>query len=302
MAIPDFQSIMRPLLTQLADGKDYSNKEIHAALENAFQMSEEEKQQRVSNGGPRVYVNRIAWALMHLKLAGLLESPRRACYRISPRGLEALKTFPERITCKELMRYPEYEAWRRGSKVETQEPVNDECMVESTPEEQIELGVARVAEKVSKELLETIKSCSPGFFEKLVIDLLLAMGYGGSRQEAGQLTGRSGDEGIDGIISEDKLGLDLIYVQAKKWEGNVSRPEIQKFAGALQGKRARKGIFITTSAFTREAEEFAKAIESKIVLISGLRLAELMIEHDVGVTTTKTFALKKVDTDYFLEE
>ncbi len=302
MAIPDFQSIMRPLLVYLADGKEHSNQEIHEALENVFPMTEGEKLERLPSGRQRVYVNRVAWAMSYLKLAGLLKSPRRSFYKISQRGIEALEIFPERITCKELMRYPEYAAWRQGTKANGPGSAKDECAVESTPEDQIELGVQQVTQRVSKDLLETIKACSPRFFEKLVIDLLLAMGYGSSRREAGQLTSRGSDEGIDGIISEDKLGLDLIYIQAKKWENNVSRPEIQKFAGALQGKRARKGIYITTSTFTRDAEEYAKAIDSKIVLINGLRLAELMLEHGVGVTTIQTFSLKKIDTDYFLEE
>jgi len=281
---------------------EHSNQEISEALEDVFPMTQEEKQQRLPSGKQRVYVNRIAWAKSHLKQAGLLESPRRGYFRISSRGFVALKNFPERLDCKTLMQFPEYAAFRQGNRTDEQERTKDDCIIEKTPEEQIEFGIERITKNVSKELLETIKNCSPRFFEKLVIDLLLAMGYGGSRQEAGQLTSRGSDEGIDGIINEDKLGLDLIYVQAKKWENNIGRPEVHKFAGALQGKRARKGIFITTSAFTRDAEDFVNAIESKIVLINGHRLAELMIEHGVGVTTAQVFSLKKVDTDYFLEE
>jgi len=173
---------------------------------------------------------------------------------------------------------------------------------EETPEESLEAAYQTLRTSLTAEILETVKKCSPGFFEKLVVDLLVRMGYGGSRREAGQAIGRSGDEGIDGIIKEDRLGLDIIYVQAKRWENSVGRPELQKFAGALQGQRARKGIFITTSIFSREALDYARNIDTKIILIDGPTLAEFMIDHEVGVTTEATYELKRIDSDYFSEE
>jgi restriction system protein len=168
-----------------------------------------------------------------------------------------------------------------------------------TPEERMATAYQTLRADLQADLIEQVKSASPPFFERLVVDLLLAMGYGGSRQDAGRAIGKSGDGGIDGIIKEDKLGLDVIYIQAKRWEGTVGRPEVQKFAGALQGHRASKGVFITTSSFTREAEEYANAINTKLILINGAVLTELMIDHNVGVATTGTYELKRVDADYF---
>ncbi len=171
-----------------------------------------------------------------------------------------------------------------------------------TPEDHIALGYQQIREALAADLLRSIKECAPDFFEQLVVDLLLAMGYGGSRQDAGQAVGRGGDGGIDGIIKEDRLGLDAIYIQAKRWEGVVGRPEIQKFAGALQGQRARKGIFLTTSSYTKEAREFAASIDSKIILIDGEALASLMIDYGVGVTDVASYLVKRVDSDYFGQE
>lgn len=173
---------------------------------------------------------------------------------------------------------------------------------QETPEETLEAAYQRLREKLAAEILSTVKSCSPEFFECLLVDLLVRMGYGGSRREAGEAIGRSGDEGIDGIIKEDRLGLDIIYLQAKRWEAVVGRPEVQKFAGALQGQRARKGILITTSSFSREAIDYAGNIDTKIILVNGARLAELMIDHGVGVVSEATYELKRVDSDYFSEE
>lgn len=304
MSIPDFQSIMLPLLVLLADGAEHSNQEIYEGLENQFGMTEEEKSRLLSGGKQTVFINRIAWAKTHLKQAGLIESSRRGVYKISALGENIVrKEKPSRIDVRYLMRFPSFVQFRQGkANSKENEAVTERYGTEITPEEHIEFGMNSIAQKVKQELLLNIKSCSFYFFEKLVIDIILAMGYGGSRHDAGKLTKRGSDEGIDGIINEDKLGLDVIYLQAKRWENTIGRPEIQKFAGALQGKRAKKGIYITTATFTKEAYEFASSIDSKIILIDGDRLAELMIEHDVGVTTMQVFRLKKVDSDYFVEE
>jgi len=214
---------------------------------------------------------------------------------------------PQQININYLMKFPSFVAFRLGKSNDEQRADQfssqvDGCTSEKTPEEYIEFGFNSIEQKLKQELMASIKGCSSRFFEKLVVDLVLSMGYGGSRQEAGRLTNKGSDEGIDGIINEDKLGLDVIYVQAKRWENNVSRPEIQKFAGALQGRRAKKGIYITTSFFTKEAHEFVKSIDSKVVLIDGERLAELMVEYNVGVAVVQSFHLKKIDADYFVED
>lgn len=307
MAIPDFQSIMLPLLKYFSDGNEHSNQDTYDALEDQFSMTENEKKELLPSGKQRIFVNRVAWAKCYLKQAGLLDTVRRGYYRITALGHKVV--FDDKLdslNINYLMQLPSFAEFRKGRHNGTQKRAHDLCGEDNcnngkTPEEYIESGIAAVEYKIRREIIENIKNCSYRFFEKLVIDLLLAMGYGGSRQEAGKLTSRGSDEGIDGIINEDILGLDVIYVQAKRWENTIGRPELQKFAGALQGKRAKKGIYITTSVFTKEAQEFAKSIETKVILIDGERLAMLLVEHNVGVTIVQTFQLKKLDTDYFVE-
>lgn len=241
-----------------------------------------------------------------MKKALLLENTRRGVFRITERGQDLLREQPTKIDIRLLRRFPEYEAGMSPKKsgqqlVETPESPETDESESRTPEEKLEAAYETLRENLASELVAQLKAASPSFFEKVVIEVLVKMGYGGSRKDAGQAIGRSGDEGIDGIIKEDRLGLDIIYIQAKKWENTVSRPEIQKFAGALQGKRARKGIFITTSGFSRGAETFAASIDTKIVLIGGKLLAQLMIDFDVGVATEATYELKRLDMDYFTE-
>ncbi|MHC1790370.1 restriction endonuclease [Solidesulfovibrio sp.] len=305
MAVPDFQSIMLPLLQILGDGREWSNFDINKALEVKLALTEADKQELLPSGKMRVFVNRVAWAKTYLKQASLVLGVRRGVYRITEDGLKVLAAAPENINIKYLMNFPGFDEFRKGKKSDSQVDVSpvgqDECFEQKTPEEYIELGIKAVGENVRQEILQSLRRCSPYFFEKLVVDVLLAMGYGGSRQEAGKLTAKGSDEGIDGIINEDKLGLDIIYVQAKKWDGNVGRPEIQKFAGALQGKRATKGIFITTSSFTREPFDFVKSISNRIILIDGEKLSELMVEYDIGVSVVQVYKLKKMDIDYFNE-
>jgi len=297
MAIPDFQSTMLPLLHYLSDGKEHSNQEIYEALENQFGMTEEEKKELLPSGKQRIFVNRVAWAKSYLKQAGLVVLIKRGYYKITDEGSKvAFNLNLSKIDVHYLMKYPSFVAFRNGNKSGSDEHIamHNSCASEKTPEEYIDFWVNVTTQKLKNELISNTKGCSFYFFEHLVIELLLAMGYGGSRKEAGILTNKGSDEGIDGIINEDKLGLDVIYVQAKRWDGSVGRPEIQKFAGALQGKRAKKGIYITTSFFTNEAIEYARSIESKIILIDGDRLASLMIEYDVGVTVLRPFQLKKL--------
>lgn len=300
MAIPDFQSLMLPLLALLGDGKEHYNADIYVNLANLLGLTGEEQKLLLPSGRQPIFTNRTAWAKSYLKQAGLVTSPRRGCYTITARGKDVLTRNVSRIDIAYLMQFEEFRRFRekRDELNEILPPTEGE----KTPQEYIELGYQKLLQDLTADLLTQIKSCQPRFFEHLVMDLLLAMGYGGSRKEAGEVVGGASDGGIDGIINEDKLGLDVIYIQAKRWEGPVGRPEIQKFAGALLGKKANKGIFITTSSFTGEAEDYARSIGSKIVLITGSRLAQLMIEHDVGVTTAQTYEVKRVDTDYFLED
>jgi len=231
--------------------------------------------------------------------AGLLESPKRGVFVITKRGSKVLSEKPKALSAKYLERFPEFVAFRNLRHDKNKD--SDQVESLATPEETLEAGYQRIRESLAQEILDKVKAASPSFFERLVVDLLVKMGYGGSRKDAGEAIGRSGDGGVDGIIKEDRLGLDILYIQAKRWEGNVSRPEIQKFVGALQGKHARKGIFLTTSSFSREAHEFVKHIETKIVLIDGVTLAGLMIDHAVGTSTAAVYEIKKVDQDYFAE-
>jgi restriction system protein len=257
------------------------------------------------SGTQPLFHNRVGWARTYLKNAGLLRSSKRGLFQITEPGRALLAENPKRIDVALLDRYEAFRDFRsrRREKAEEPEapstPIQPEPVAEETPEEALARAYGKLRRNIEVELLEQVKAASPAFFERVVIDLLVAMGYGGSRQDAGRAIGRSGDEGIDGIIKEDKLGLDAIYVQAKRWDATVGRPEIQKFAGALQGQRANKGVFITTSEFSSDAEDYASRITSKIILIDGERLATLMVDHNVGVNAVGVYELKRIDSDYF---
>lgn len=304
MAIPDFQALMLPLLKVVADGREYRLRDAVELLAEDFHLTDEERQQLLPSGRYPTFDNRIAWAKTYLKKAGLIDQPRRAFFQITERGREVLKTSPRLINMKFLEQFPEYVAFKENSEqTGAQQQMTSPVAVQNeTPEELIESGAWTIRKELAEEILQRIKGCPPTFFERLVVELLVKMGYGGTRQDAGRAIGRSGDEGIDGVIHEDRLGLDVIYLQAKRWEGVVGRPEIQKFVGALQGQRAKKGVLITTSDFTKEAVEYVRNIDNKVVLINGALLANLMIDHNVGVSLAATYEIKKIDSDYFLEE
>ncbi|MGB9243668.1 MAG: restriction endonuclease [Candidatus Acidiferrales bacterium] len=305
MAIPDFQTLMRPLLEFVPDGKLHSLAEAREVLGDRFKLTDEEKTALLPSGRQAVFVNRVAWAKVYLDHAGLLETPQRGQFKISERGRKALKEAPERITINYLLQFPEFAEFRSGSKKpEKLLPTTPNATEEEgqTPEEMLESAQIRLYTDLASEILSRVKKCSPQFFERLVVELLLKMGYGGSREEAGEAIGTSGDEGIDGVISEDRLGLDTIYLQAKRWEGTVGRPEIHKFVGALHGKRAKKGVFITTSTFSAEALNYVKNIDPKVVLINGKQLASFMIDFNVGVDSVASYQVKKILLDYFEEE
>jgi restriction system protein len=300
VAIPDFQTIMLPLLEHLADGAVKSNRESIDDLSKHFQLTDEEATVLLPSGQQSVFTNRVAWAKAHLKKAGFLESPSRGLYKVTPRALEALTQSDQKINLKFLKQYEDYSHGNSGDN-KAKEKDDQKPSDSLTPSEHIEIGYQRIREELEEELLAKIKESSPAFFERLVVELLVAMGYGGSRKDAGQTLGQSGDGGIDGVIKEDRLGLDAIYLQAKRWEGVVGRPEIQKFAGALQGQRARKGVFITTSSFSKEASDYVSMIENRIVLIGGKQLTGLMIDFGVGVSKIASYEVKRIDSDYFEE-
>ncbi|MFQ5897397.1 MAG: restriction endonuclease [Candidatus Methylomirabilia bacterium] len=302
MAVPDYQTIMLPLLRYAADTQEASLRNAIDHLANEFGLAEENRKHLLPSGRQPTFDNRVGWARTYMKKAGLLESTRRGFFRITERGLQVLAQNPARIDDKFLSQFPEFLEFQSRKEEKEGQLASIGGQVAETPEEQLEFAYQRTREELSRELLKQIMTWPATFFEKLVVELLVKIGYGGSRLDAGQAIGRTGDEGIDGIIKEDKLGLDIIYIQAKRWTNTVGRPEIQKFVGALQGQRARKGIFITTSSFSKDAVDYAASIESKVVLIDGQKLAELMIDHNLGVSTIATYELKKIDTDYFTEE
>ncbi len=302
MAIPDYQSVMKPLLRFTADQLEHSLREAVDSLAVEFKLTQNELKELLPSGQQFIFVNRVGWARTYLKKAGLLESTRRSHFRITARGLEVLKQAPGRIDVKYLDQFDEFKEFRNLKRARLDDPEIKDELSDSTPEEALETAYKQLRDTLANDLLQQLKGSSPGLFEKIVVELLVKMGYGGSRKDAGKAIGRSGDEGIDGIIKEDRLGLDIIYIQAKRWDGTVGRPEVQKFAGALQGQRARKGIMITTSAFSKEAHDYASRIENKIVLIDGEQLAQLMIDHALGVSSVALFEVKKLDSDYFSEQ
>ncbi len=299
MAVPDFQSFFRPLLEFAADGKEHSIAEARDALAQRMNISKEDRKELLPSGTQAKFDNRVAWAKSYFVQAGVLDSPRRGRLVIADRGRELLKQDHAKIDIRILDQYPEFVEFRTSKKGSHGNADIPETHFDETPEESLQKAYQSIRNDLAIDLLSRIKTNSAQFFENLVVDLMIAMGYGGSREDAGRSIGKSGDEGIDGIIKEDRLGLDVIYLQAKRWEGNIGRPDIQKFVGALHGKRAKKGVFITTSSFSKEAHDYVSSIEPKVILIDGRMLTELMIDHSLGVSLAASYEIKKVDTDYF---
>jgi restriction system protein len=307
MALPDYQSLMLPLLRYagVADGEITTNKAVEV-LAQELNLTEEDLKQMLPSGTQFTFVNRVGWAATYMKKARLLEPTRRGYYRITERGRELLAKQPKVINNKTLEEYPEFLEFKKlkGTMAKNGEEeiklISD--VFTTTPSESLEFAYKNLRDELADELLDKLKEISPTFFERVVVELLVKMGYGGSRSDAGRAIGKSGDGGIDGIIKEDKLGLDVIYIQAKRWDKTpVGRPDVMQFAGALHGQKANKGIFITTSRFTDEARSYVSQIGSKIVLIDGEQLTNLMIENDVGVSTVSLYPVKRIDNDYFDE-
>lgn len=305
MPIPDYQTIMLPLLQHLADQKEHVFKEVVIAVGKQFQLTENELREMLPSGQSLVFANRVGWARTYLKKAGLLDYPKRGMVNITARGNEVLSKKPARIDNNLLKQFPEFLEFQNVKKEDgevVQAPDTPQAE-KQTPEETIDLAYQNIRQSLAQELIDTIVRLSPAFFERLVVELLVKMGYGGSIKDAGKAIGKTGDEGIDGTIKEDKLGLDIIYIQAKRWQaGNiVGRPELHKFVGALAGQGAKKGIFITTSSFTKDALSYTPKNETKIVLIDGVQLAQLMIDYNLGVSTQRAYEIKRLDNDYFEE-
>lgn len=309
MPIPDFQLVMRPLLELLSDSADHGMQDTVDAMARALNLSDDEVRYLLPSGKGQ-FRNRVSWGQFYLKKAGLIDSPRRGVYRITEAGRKYLKDHEGPITYQLLKREPTFQLYLdavaadgTGDLEPSSAPVGIPSIPnELTPEEMLDRSHRQLTARLATELLERIMQSTPDFFERLVLDLMGKLGYGGFRRDALEHVGTSGDGGVDGIVREDTLGLDEIYLQAKRWEGTVGRPEIQKFAGALQGRRSRKGVFITTSSFTRDAEEYVRHLDAKIVLLDGKKLGRLMIEHNLGVKPMEGMVFKTLEADYFADE
>lgn len=303
MPLPDYQTLMLPLLRFAEDGKEHSLRDAIEALALEFELTDAERRELLPSGQQEIFVNRVSWARTYLTKAALFQTPRRGYFQITSRGQEVLIQNPSRIDQNFLSQYSEFRDFKiRRGPPQAETPESDAEDQAKTPVEALERAYQDLRAELAAGLLAQIKTIPPASFERLVVELLVKMGYGGSRQDAGRAIGKSGDEGIDGIIKEDRLGLDTIYIQAKRWDHTVGRPEIQRFAGALQGQRARKGIFITTADFSQEAEDYAGRIETKIVLIDGQSLAQMLIDHGIGVTVVASYEIKRLDQDYFTDQ
>jgi restriction system protein len=312
MSIPDYQSFFRPLLAYCEDGAEHTVGGAMEALSIKFALSDEDRRAVIPSGGQTIVRNRVQWAGTYLQKAGALERTRRGHFRVTERGRSLLRQYPERIDIRALRQFPEFVAFvtprpkeesgtgEAGTPAESiQAPVPNE-----TPDEIIERARASIDAKLESDLLERIAENSPAFFERLVVDLIVAMGYGGSRERVVRMVGRSGDEGIDGIVNEDALGLDVVYIQAKRYAADqtIGREKIQQFAGALVGQGATKGVFVATCGYSRGARDYAQKVPQRIILIDGPELARLLLRYNVGVRTEREFAIKRIDLDYFEEE
>ncbi|MBI4714961.1 MAG: restriction endonuclease [Nitrospirae bacterium] len=301
MPIPDYETLMLPLLriAETKKGNEVALIEAIGQLASEYKLTEEEKRELLPSGSTFKFSSRVSWARTYLQKAGLLEPTRRGFFKITQRGMDVLKKKPQRIDNKLLFQFEEFKEFQGRKKA----PKDNGLITSETPIESMAAHYEQLRAALVSELLERVKKCSPQFFERLVIRLLVQMGYGGSLKDAGQAIGRVGDGGVDGVIREDKLGLDNIYIQAKRWTDKpVGSPDIDQFAGALSKKKATKGIFITASTFTKDALASVREYSSRIILIDGVSLADFMIDHGVGVSVAQTYEIKKIDSDFFEED
>ncbi len=301
MPVPSYQTLLLPLLKLAGNNQADTLAAAESFLADHFNLSTEDRSARLPSGQQTVLRNRTGWASFYLKGAGLIEKPKRGVFKITVRGREVLAKTPDTIDIIYLQQFQDFRDFLQKGQSNTTDLITTAEPSSNTPDEILQDAYETIRRELAAEILDRLLKGSPEFFENVVVELLVAMGYGGSRQDAGERIGKSGDGGIDGIIKEDRLGLDAIYIQAKRWQGNVGRPEIQKFVGALQGQRARKGDFMTTSSFSADAIDYVSRIDVKVVLLDGIKIANLMIDHDVGVSVESTFVLKRIDSDYFEE-
>lgn len=312
MRLPSYQELMLPVLRALqAAGAEIHHRDCAVRTADSLGLTEEQRNATLPSGNQTYLYNRVGWAAWYMQQAGLVEKVRRGYWKITEEGRKLLGTHPTTINNSILSQYPSFVERIRRKSDDNEDETDGEVAASDvaaakppetadiTPDEQIEQAFQQLNRTLASDLRDQMAKMDPFRFEQLVVDLLFAMGYGGSREEAASVTRKTNDEGIDGIINEDRLGLDVIYIQAKRWQSTVGRVELQNFVGALAGKQAHKGVFITTSEFNKNAVEYAKAVPQKIILIDGVRLADLMIEHNIGVTTVRTVALKRIDSDYF---
>ncbi len=303
MGIPDFQTVMLPILEAIGDGQEHHIQQITQRVSDRFNLTDDERTQKLPSGQQTIIGNRVAWAKAHMKMAGLIDSPRRGYVKITTLGGETLNSRPERIDLRYLRKFPKYVEWTKQAPTNGTVAGSEEAEENQTPRERIESAYKTLRSTLAAELLDRLKSSNWQFFEEVVVRLLVAMGYGGSLADAGQRIGKAGDGGIDGIIKEDRLGLDLVCIQAKRWDATVGRPVVQAFVGSMDYYRSRKGVLISTSNFSADAKDYVGKIEGKkVVLIDGETLADLMIEYDIGVTVSETYKIKRVDHDFFEEE
>ncbi len=300
VTIPDYETILQPFLELVADGSEHRIRDITKQIADRFGLSDDERQQLLKSGQQTVIVNRVGWSRMYLKKSGLIDSPARGSVRITDEGRKALEQ-EGKIDEGFLRRYPSFVEFLRKKREAAPQAANG-ANSDQTPDDAMEAASQELRAALADDLLDRLRKCSAPFFERLVVKLLVAMGYGGSLADAGKAVGRSKDEGIDGIIKEDKLGLDVVCIQAKRWQNTVGRPVVQGFAGSMAGFRAKKGVLITTSDFSKDAIDYVAKIEQKIILIDGAQLADFMIEHNVGVTLDRAYEVKRVDSDYFDED
>jgi restriction system protein len=303
MAIPDYQSVMLPLLRFVSDGAEYRFRDAIIRLAEELNLSRSELQETLPSGG-RIFDNRVGWARTYLKKAGLLQYPKRLYIQVTNRGKAVLSKNPTKIDVSFLKQFPEFLDFQSPKKVNKHDAlIEPQDSSKDTPEELLASGYLKLRKQLELDLLDRVKSCTPDFFERMVVRLLTRMGYGGSISDAGEAIGKSGDGGIDGVIKGDRLGLDRLFIQAKKWDSNtVGRPDIQRFVGALHGQKATKGAFITSSTFSKEAKQYAEGIERRVILIDGEQLAKLMVDYDLGVSEVETYTVKKIDSDFFEDE
>lgn len=308
MAIPKYETLMLPLLRLLSDDQPHKISDLASVLENEFDLSESERLEMLPSGRVTTFRSRVHWAATYMSQAGLVQRPKRGWIEITQNGKHVLDENPLSLNTKYLERFPAFIDFRTRSGIKDTSPATQNGVPSAiaaedpmTPEESLEASYQSITQQLADELLEKLKQGSPRFFERVVVDLLVAMGYGGSKPSVAKAVGKSGDEGIDGVINEDKLGLDVVYIQAKRWTNPVGSPTVHQFTGSLEGKKANKGVLITTSTFTKDAQQFVGLIGKRVVLIDGPMLANFMIEHDVGVTTASTFVVKRIDGDYFEE-